>query len=483
MDDLFDVSGRTLSQRLREKEISSLELVEHYISKIESVNSKLNAVVCKRYETARAEARKADEQIANSKASELPPYLGVPCTVKESFALSGMPNSAGLVSRKNVVASQDAIAVQRLRAAGAIPLGVTNTSELCMWMESNNKVYGRTNNPYRQTHIVGGSSGGEGAIIGSGASPFGIGSDIGGSIRMPAFFNGVFGHKPSACLVPNLGQYPAAENEAQRFLCTGPLTRRADDLMPLLKIFAGASALDSTCIEMPIGCTDNFDLKDLTVISIPSNGRLSVAEDLRVAQEQAFEAFRRAGAKTREVKLRGLKDSLGIWSAMMSEAADTAYEHHLGDGARFALGREALKLAVGHSPYTLPSVGLVLAEKLTGRFKKQTQRMVKAGQQLKAEIDELLKPNTLLLFPSYTRTAPPHGQPLRLPIQWQYTAIINVLEVPATQIPLGLNQDKLPLGVQVIGGHGQDALCIAAAQFLEKEFGGWVNPESQTLNT
>ena len=165
---------------------------------------------------------------------------------------------------------------------------------------------------------------------------------------------------------------------------------------------------------------------------------------------------------------------------MMSEAADTAYEHHLGDGSKFVLSKELAKLALRRSQFTLPSVGLVLAEKLTGRFEKQTKRLVTAGQQLRAEINELLKPNTLILFPSYTRTAPPHGQPLRLPVQWQYTAIINILEVPATQIPLGLNSENLPLGVQVIGGYGQDDLCIAAAEFLEKEFGGWVNPENVT---
>jgi fatty acid amide hydrolase 2 len=140
--------------------------------------------------------------------ASLPPLHGVPCTIKECFALVGHAADVGLPARVGLRPSADAPAVTRLRDAGAIPVGVTNVSELCMWMESFNRVYGRTNNPYDPSRIVGGSSGGEGAIVGSGASLFGLGSDVGGSIRMPAFFNGVFGHKCSAGLIPNSGQYP-----------------------------------------------------------------------------------------------------------------------------------------------------------------------------------------------------------------------------------------------------------------------------------
>ena len=166
----------------------------------------------------------------------------MPCTIKENFAFVGTPQASGLLARAHIINDHDAPAVARLRAAGAIPLGVTNTSELCMWMESFNKVYGITNNPYDPTRTVGGSSGGEGAIIGSGASPFGLGADVGGSIRMPAFFNGVFGHKPSPLLIPNDGQYPAATGEADRILGTGPLCRRAEDLELLVRVLAGDQA-------------------------------------------------------------------------------------------------------------------------------------------------------------------------------------------------------------------------------------------------
>jgi len=476
MADIFTESGRTLARMIRDKDISSAELVDAYIKRIEGVNSELNAVVCERFDEARREAEAVDQKLASSSEEELPPYFGVPCSVKECFAFKGMPQSAGLVSRKNVVAEEDSLTVQRLRAAGAIPLGVTNTSELCMWMESNNKLYGRTNNPYDLGRTAGGSSGGEGALIGSGASPFGIGSDIGGSIRMPAFFNGIFGHKPSSRLIPNQGQYPPAENDANLFLSTGPLARRAEDLMPLVKVFAGPSARDETCVEMSLGDCDEIDIKELTVISIADNGRIGVSDDLRQAQVDALQAFQQAGAKVEDRRLNKLRESLGIWSAMMSNAADTPYVEHLRDGQSFSLAKESLKMSLGRSQFTLPSLGLVAIEGLSARAHKHSARMMEIGKQLRAELDEMLGPNTLLLFPSYPSVAPPHKHPLRLPIHWQYTAIINVMELPATQVPLGLGEAGLPLGVQVIGGHGRDHLCIAAALFLEKTFGGWTPP-------
>ena len=211
---LLTLSGTRLASLIARREVTSRQAVEAHIAQLEDVNPALNAVVRRRFREARAEADAADARIARGD-TDLPPFHGVPCTIKECFALTGMPNTAGLLANQANVADHDAITVARLRAAGAIPLGVTNISELCMWMESNNKVYGRTNNPYDLTRTVGGSSGGEGAIIGAGGSPFGLGSDIGGSIRMPAFFNGIFGHKPSAGLVDNGGQYPLAAPAAR----------------------------------------------------------------------------------------------------------------------------------------------------------------------------------------------------------------------------------------------------------------------------
>src|SRR5207237_4863970 len=134
-----------------------------------------------------------------------------------------------------------------------IPLGVTNTSELTLWIESSNRVYGRTSNPYDARRTAGGSSGGEGAAVGSGGSPFGVAADIAGSIRIPAFFCGVFGHKPSPGVGPNTGLYPPTPGEAARMLQTGPLARRAEDLMPLLRLMAGPDGVDPLGRDVALG--------------------------------------------------------------------------------------------------------------------------------------------------------------------------------------------------------------------------------------
>ena len=240
MPALTERSAVDLAAAIHSRKLTASEVVEAHIELLEQANPRLNAIVADRFEQARAEARAVDQRIAmialrSEDFDELPPLLGVPFTVKESIALDGMPNTAGVLARREHRASHTATAVKRLVEAGAIPLGVTNTSELTLWIESENPVYGRTNNPYDPSRTAGGSSGGEGAAVGSGGSVFGVGADIGGSIRIPALFCGVFGHKPSAGLIPNTGMWPSSSGEAARMLAIGPLARRAEDLMPLLR--------------------------------------------------------------------------------------------------------------------------------------------------------------------------------------------------------------------------------------------------------
>ena len=237
MEPLLLASAQQLARQIRQREVTSEQVVGAHIAYLRRVNPRLNAIVHDRYEAALREARLADQRTAEG--GELPPLHGVPCTIKECFAFEGMPHTSGLMARRGRVATADAPAVARLRAAGAIPLGVTNLSELCMWMESNNRVYGRCHNPYDLGRTAGGSSGGEGAVVGAGGSPFGLGSDVGGSIRMPAFFNGVFGHKPSPGLVPSSGQHPPAYGRIWRYAVTGPICRRAEDIYPLMRVLSG----------------------------------------------------------------------------------------------------------------------------------------------------------------------------------------------------------------------------------------------------
>lgn len=470
-------SAGAMARALRAGQVSSVELVEIHIERIEKVNPVLNAVVAERYAEARAEAREADARLSAVKeGEELPPLLGVPCSIKECFALTGMPQASGLVRRKDFRAETDATGVARLREAGAIPLGVTNTSELCMWMESANRLYGRTSNPYDATRIVGGSSGGEGAIVGAGGTPFGLGSDIGGSIRMPAFFNGVFGHKPSGGLVPGTGQYPMAENEARRFLGTGPIARYAEDLMPVLRILAGPDGIDTGAEEMELGEPDTVSIEGMQVLSIDGNGIRNVSADLLDAQSRAASALASRGAVVTHDRLPALKRSLDLWSKLMSAAEETPFASLLGQGEPIPIGWEHMKWFLGRSEHTLPAIGLANIERLPFVQSGDPARLFDEVRALRQEISDRIGPDGVVLYPSYTRTAPRHGRPLLTPIDWVYTAIFNVLELPVTQVPLGLDDAGLPLGVQVAGCHGRDHVTIAVGQALETDLGGWVPP-------
>ncbi len=247
-----------MATAIRRRELTATQVVEAHIELLQRTGPRLNAIVAERFDEALDQAREIDQVISGAalrglSLDPLPPLTGVPFTVKESIALERMPHSAGLLARREKRASRSATAVRRLVDAGAIPLGVTNTSELTLWIESENPVYGRTNNPYDPRRTAGGSSGGEGAAVGSGGSPFGIAADIGGSIRLPALFCGVFGHKPTPGLVPNTGVWPASQGQAQRMLAVGPLTRRAEDLLPLLRIMAGPDGLDEQAVPMRPG--------------------------------------------------------------------------------------------------------------------------------------------------------------------------------------------------------------------------------------
>jgi fatty acid amide hydrolase 2 len=462
LEGTFLASATELARRIRARELSSREVVEAHVARAREVNPSINAIVAERYEDALGEADAADAALAAG--VPLGPLHGVPFTVKEAFAVTGMPHCAGLVARREHRATEDATAVARLRKAGAIVLGVTNTSELCMWVESSNRVYGRSKNPYDPTRIVGGSSGGEAAAVGSGASPFGVGSDVGGSIRNPAFFNGVFGHKPTGGLVPNTGQFPSAESG---YLTTGPLCRRAEDLMPLLALMSGPDGRDGVCRTMTLGDPAEVDLGRLRVLNVRGNGFLSVSPALKEAQEKVARHLERRGARVERRRFPRLRRSIEIWSAMLADMGGTPFGVMLGNGKAVNLSAQLPLWLLGRSPHTLPALGLALIERFARQSPRQLARFVAEGAALRDELVEALGPGGVMLYPVYPETAPKHGWPLLPPIRWAYPAILNVMEIPATAVPLGLDAQGLPLGIQVAAAHGNDQLTIAVAQELE----------------
>ena len=471
-------SATDLAAAIRRGELSAREVVQAHIDRLHARQPRTNALACDRFHEALADADAADARVA--RGGELPPFLGVPCTVKESIQLTGMPNCAGLVARKDVRSDANAPAVQRLIDAGFIPLGVTNTSEMTMWIESDNRVYGRTRNAYDPHRTAGGSSGGEGAAVGSGGSPVGLGSDIGGSIRLPAFFNGVFGHKPSPGLVPNTGQFPSTEGEAAYMLTLGPLARHAEDLMPVTRIIAGPDGQDEQCIARELGDPAAVEWEQVRVLVADDASLVPARKELREARDAAAQALQDRGARCERVSLRQLRRALEIYLAALGDGAGTSLTELLEESGVHPTGARPWTEAVrGNGDHTLPVLITLSLERLNRHVPEaRTKKALAAARGLREEVGGILGSDGILLHPPHPRVAPRHGGTVGRAWVLTPAATFNLLGLPVTQVPLGLNPKGLPLGVQVAAADGNDHLTIAAALALEDRFGGWVPPRT-----
>lgn len=480
MPPLTQRSAVAIGEAVRRRDVSASDVMEAHLEVLERSAPRLNAVVADRFAQAREDARAIDQRVAGAMfrgeaVARDKPLLGVPFTVKESLALAGMPHSAGVLARRDHRASQTSTAVKRLIDAGALPVGVTNTSELTLWLESENPVYGRTNNPYDVTRTAGGSSGGEGAAVGSGGSVFGVAADIGGSIRVPALFCGVFGHKPSPGLIPNTGLWPSIAGEAQSMLGVGPLTRRAEDLLPLLQIMAGPDGWDAQTVAMELGDPASVSLDGLLVTVVEESSRRPMARDLRDARERAVGALVSAGARLRRISLRSWRGAMLPFLAALQNTGE--------DQRRVvALLREAGEseanlrtLLFGGAEHTLPTRLTILAEALPSKAATRA-KLLAQSRALSAELVEAIA-DGVLLHPAQLSVAPLHRRTYGRPWITTPASVFNIAGVPVTEVPLGLGADGLPVGVQVAAAHGADHLSIAIAIELEAVFGGWVQPE------
>lgn len=482
---LLLLSGVQLAKLIRQRKVKCIDVIQAYINRIVDVNPQINGIVKYRFEEAKKEAHAVDKKLLENREDDATlekkwPFLGVPFTVKEAFQLQGMPNSSGLVNRRNVISKSDATVVALLKEAGAIPLGITNCSELCMWYESSNKIYGRSNNPYNLQHIAGGSSGGEGCTLAAACSVIGVGSDIGGSIRMPAFFNGIFGHKPSAGVVSNHGQTPMVRGIQELFLSTGPMCRYAEDLVPILKVMAGPGI-------KKLKLDKKVNVKDLKFYWMEHDGgsivTTKVDQELIMAQKKVVAHLETVlGASVQHVKLKQMKYSFQLWITMMSAKGHDGKEPvrfidmltNLGNPIRPLW--ELIKWCLGLSVHTIPVIGLAMLEKNLDYDSEKSKKFQAMKESLLKELVEMLGDDGVFLYPSHPTVAPKHHVALTRPFNFAYTGIFNVLCLPVTQCPLGLNTKGLPLGIQVVAGPFNDHLTLAVAQYLEKSFGGWVCP-------
>lgn len=482
IDDLLLLQpAMSLAAKIRKKQLSSVDLVKAYIARIRDVQPFINAVVEERMALALKEAIQVDKLVSSGTKTEEEiaketPFLGVPISVKEAIAVKGQPFTTGLLSRKGIIAEKDAYSVHLMKKAGAIPIASTNISELCMWWESYNNLYGRVSNPYDTARIPGGSSGGEGALIAAAGSVIGIGSDIGGSIRMPAFFNGVFGHKPTTGIISNDGTYPPPEKSLNDFQCVGPLCRYATDMSPMMKVMAGSNALKLK-LETPVKLDS---LKIYYMDNDGGNPLLSkVHPDMVKAMGKVLQHFENAyKIKPQRLELKSLKHAFVMWSSKMSNSGAPSFSYEMGDRKREVnCMLEFLEWIVGLSNFTFPAILLSFTEKfMPAEDSEENERHFNMCSDLQREFQSYLKDDGVFFFPSHPEPAPHHYEPIFKPFNFVYTAIFNVLGFPVTQVPLGLGRDGLPVGVQVVSNLHNDHLTLAVAVELEKACGGWVPP-------
>jgi fatty acid amide hydrolase 2 len=477
-DGLFSASALDLAARVRRGELSPVELVAAHIRRAEAVNPCIGGMVAARFEEALAEARAAERTAAGGG-----PLHGVPFTAKELIAVAGMPQTFGSATRRGRTATHDATVIRRLRAAGAILLGVSNMPEWGMWFESYNSVYGRTNNPWDLRRTPGGSSGGEGALVGAGAAPFGIGSDIGGSVRIPAAFCGTFGHKPSHGLLPLTGHYPvcvegpeADRPKAAPNLVIGPLTRSAADLMPLLRIMAGPDDIDPNARPLTLRDPAAVEWRGRRVVLLP-DPRIRQARRASAPVRDAVAAgghvLQQLGADVAEAPRDLLRRAADIWFAALQATGGPSFAEVLGGGEAVRLAPELATALLGRGRYSWPALFFCIGERYGRRGERALRRALDERARLALELQRLMGDDGVFLAPVHPRPATRHNEPVLFPIDFAYTAVFNALRLPATAVPAGFDARGLPLAVQVVAAHGRDDLCIAAALALEAASPPW----------
>jgi Asp-tRNA(Asn)/Glu-tRNA(Gln) amidotransferase A subunit family amidase len=311
MTDLTFLSAVSMAEQIRERKLSPVELADAHLAKIDRLNPKLNAYVHVDVERVRREARAAEGLVMSG--APLGPLHGVPISIKSSLDVAGLRCEAGTRLRAGFIATNDAPLVTRLRNAGAIVLGTTNTPELLMAWETDNLLYGRTNSPWDLDRTPGGSSGGEAAAIAAGMSAGGVGSDGGGSIRVPAHFSGICGLKPTPGRIPSTGHFPPSGGPFALIGVVGPMARTVADVKALFEVMQGPDDGDACAAPVPLRWPSVDEIKNLRIGYFEDDGRTPVTPEIRLAVRTAAEALRHAGFQLEPFRPEGLAEARELW--------------------------------------------------------------------------------------------------------------------------------------------------------------------------
>ena len=427
MEEIWLRGAVEIADLIQERVVSSVEVVQAFLERIEVVNPMINSVVVLAGDRAIAEARTADASLA--RGHSLGPLHGVPFTAKDVFDTAGVETSAGTPERVGVVPTADAVAIARMRGAGTILLGKTNVPPGGSGGVTDNPVHGRTSNPYDRGRAPAGSSGGEAAIQGAGGSPFGLGSDSGGSLRVPAHYCGVAALKPTTGRVPNTGAFGHLGGLTDTRTQIGPLSRFVQDLAPVLELLAGPDGRDAGVVPMPLA-DGKVDLSVLRVAFYANDGSTPTTPDTAAAVRDAAEALAMAGAAVTEACPDGI-------------------------------GREALDITRRYWAW----------EELPGG---ESVRLLADWDAFRTRMLAFMDSFDLVVCPTSPGPADVHGQGVET--MFHYTLPFSLTGQPCVVVPSGRSRGGLPIGVQIVAAVWREDAAIAAARWIETTVGGWRRP-------
>jgi Asp-tRNA(Asn)/Glu-tRNA(Gln) amidotransferase A subunit family amidase len=468
MNEVTFLPATAMAEQVRQKKVSPVELVEAHLARIEKLNPVLNAFVHLDAERARRDALQAEAAVMRGDTRG--PLHGVPISIKSSIEVTGMLNEAGTRLRAGICGNKDAPLVARLRAAGAIVLGVTNTPEYLMAWETDNLLHGRTNNPWDLTRTAGGSSGGEAAAIAAGCSAGGAGSDGGGSIRVPAHFSGICGLKPTPGRIPSTGHFPPSVGPFALLGVVGPMARTVGDVQLLFDVMAGPDDGDPCAAPVSLWRIGAQDLKKTRIGYFEDDGRTPVTPEIRNAVRTAAEALKRAGFEVVPFRPEGLERARQLWWKMFGIAGGMLLRP-------MTRGREAdvsptLREFLAWVAEDPPHSGQSMLDTWIQRDGVRAQFLAQTR-----EMPILLCPvASIPAFRHGERSWTIDGKQVKYLDAWSYTEWFNLIGNPGTVVPVGKSPDGLPIGVQVVGRPWEDERVLGVAAVLESECGAWQRP-------
>jgi amidase len=461
-------STTTQARQIREKQVSSEELVKAHLQRIEQINPKINAVIALAND-ALEQARRADKALANG--NKLGPLHGVPMTIKDCFDTAGLVSTWGTMGRRNFIPDEDATVVKRLKSAGAILVGKTNTPEFTLSFETHNNIHGFTNNPHDLNRSPGGSSGGAAAAIAAGLTPFDIGTDYGGSVRVPSHCCGTVGIKPTSGSVPRTGLCLPPGMLTDSLSHVGPMARRVEDLQMLLRIIWGPDLIDTRISDVPLSDPDLVELKGLRCAVMTDNGLVSPDKDTIAAVEVAGKILADTGLAVRSDRLSGIEDTLAVDGGFWAVGAHASVRQLL-DNAGTKPDQYANNWFKQMGEVIADSVPTKALNEQLGRFERFRSRLL-----------EHMAQYDVLISPVNARPAQVHPSPGEPPFPHEYASYTIVYDLtgwPSGVVRGGTSPDGLPIGVQVTANPWREDIVLAVMAHLEQALPKFAPPSIST---